>query len=104
MLLYGVLAGGRTRAELRRGGPPSGAACRGELRPDFGPPGLHPTAGAVLVAARPPLIAFNVELAPPATLQDARDIAAAIREGDAGSSRGARDRGMAALAAGRRSR
>ena len=42
---------------------------------------LHPTAGAVLVAARPPLIAFNVELAPPATLDDARAIAAAIREG-----------------------
>jgi glutamate formiminotransferase len=35
----------------------------------------------VLVAARPPLLAFNVELASPATLADARDIAAAIREG-----------------------
>jgi glutamate formiminotransferase len=34
----------------------------------------------VLVAARPPLVAFNVELAPPATLEDARRIAAAIRE------------------------
>jgi glutamate formiminotransferase len=34
----------------------------------------------VLVAARPPLIAFNVELAPPATLEDARAIAAKIRE------------------------
>jgi glutamate formiminotransferase / 5-formyltetrahydrofolate cyclo-ligase len=35
----------------------------------------------VLVAARPPLIAFNVELAPPATVEDARAIAARIREG-----------------------
>jgi glutamate formiminotransferase len=35
----------------------------------------------VLVAARPPLVAFNVELAPPATLAQARDIAARIREG-----------------------
>jgi glutamate formiminotransferase len=35
----------------------------------------------VLVAARPPLVAFNVELAPPATLEDARSIAARIREG-----------------------
>jgi glutamate formiminotransferase len=35
----------------------------------------------VLVAAREPLIAFNVELAPPATLADARAIAANIREG-----------------------
>jgi glutamate formiminotransferase/glutamate formiminotransferase/formiminotetrahydrofolate cyclodeaminase len=35
----------------------------------------------MLVAARAPLIAFNVELAPPATLADARAIAARIREG-----------------------
>jgi glutamate formiminotransferase / 5-formyltetrahydrofolate cyclo-ligase len=75
--LYGALASGRTRAELRRGGWEELA----KLAPDFGPPRLHPTAGAVLVAARPPLIAFNVELAPPATLDDARRIAALIREG-----------------------
>jgi glutamate formiminotransferase len=82
VLLYGELAGGRTRSELRRGGP-EGLKQRldvGDLRPDFGPPGMHPTAGAVLVAARPPLIAFNVELASPATLADAKAIAAAIRE------------------------
>ncbi|HEV3230732.1 MAG TPA: glutamate formimidoyltransferase [Candidatus Dormibacteraeota bacterium] len=30
--------------------------------PDFGPARLHPTAGAVAVGARPPLIAFNVVL------------------------------------------
>jgi len=35
----------------------------------------------VLVAARPPLIAFNLELAAPATLEDARAVAARIREG-----------------------
>nr|MBA3328305.1 hypothetical protein [Solirubrobacterales bacterium] len=35
----------------------------------------------VLVGARPPLVAFNVELAPPATVTDARRIAAALREG-----------------------
>jgi glutamate formiminotransferase len=35
----------------------------------------------VLVAARQPLVAFNIELAPPATLQDAKAIAAQIREG-----------------------
>jgi glutamate formiminotransferase len=83
VFLYGLLAGGRTRAELRSGGPERLAARiqAGELAPDFGPPHLHPTAGAVLVAARPPLIAFNVELAPPATLDTAREIAAAIREG-----------------------
>ena len=83
VFLYGELANGRTRAELRRGGPATlGQRIEtDDLRPDFGPHKLHPTAGAVLVAARPPLVAFNVELAPPATLEDARSIASAIREG-----------------------
>jgi glutamate formiminotransferase/glutamate formiminotransferase/formiminotetrahydrofolate cyclodeaminase len=83
VFLYGALADGRTRAELRRGGPPELARRlrTGELAPDFGPPELHPTAGATLIAARPPLVAFNVELAPPATLAEAIAIAARIREG-----------------------
>lgn len=83
VFLYGILARGRTRAELRRGGPKRLAERidRGELVPDFGPRRLHPTAGAVLVAARPPLVAFNVELEPPASLDDAKAIAARIREG-----------------------
>ena len=85
VFLYGALAGGRTRAQLRRGGPAelSRRVHAGELTPDFGPPGpqLHPTAGAALVAARPPLVAFNVMLASGASLQDARRAAAAIREG-----------------------
>jgi glutamate formiminotransferase len=83
VFLYGLLAGGRTRAQLRRGGPAELARriSAGELTPDFGPQALHPNAGAVLVAARPPLVAFNVELAPPAGLQDAKRIAARIREG-----------------------
>jgi glutamate formiminotransferase / 5-formyltetrahydrofolate cyclo-ligase len=84
VFLYGALAGGRTRAELRRGGPEALARRMADgLRPDFGPPTLHPTAGATLVAARPPLVAFNLELAPPATEHDARRIAAAVREGGA---------------------
>jgi len=78
VFLYGELADGRTRSELRKGGP-EGLAARG-TPPDYGPPALHPTAGATLVSARPPLIAFNLELAPPATLEDARAVAAAIRE------------------------
>jgi glutamate formiminotransferase / 5-formyltetrahydrofolate cyclo-ligase len=83
VFLYGQLAGGRTRATLRRGGPAALAQRieNGELKPDFGPGQLHARAGAVLVTARPPLVAFNVELAPPATLDDARTIAAMIREG-----------------------
>ncbi len=83
VLLYGMLAQGRLRAELRRGGPTELArriAAR-ELAPDFGPPRAHPRAGVTLVAARPPLVAFNVTLAPPATLEQARALAARIREG-----------------------
>jgi glutamate formiminotransferase len=84
VFLYGALAGGRTRAELRRGGPEALARRMADgLRPDFGPHEMHPTAGATLVAARPPLVAFNLELAPPATEDDARRIAAALREGGA---------------------
>lgn len=78
VFLYGALAGGRSRAELRRGGVDELFA---RSQPDFGPAQPHPTAGAALVAARPPLVAFNLELAPPATADDARRIAAAIREG-----------------------
>ncbi|MBS1870822.1 MAG: glutamate formiminotransferase [Actinobacteria bacterium] len=83
VLMYGALAQGRTRAELRRGGPAELARrlAAGELAPDFGPPHAHPTAGATLCAARPPLVAFNVTLRPPATLAHAREIAARIREG-----------------------
>jgi glutamate formiminotransferase / 5-formyltetrahydrofolate cyclo-ligase len=85
VFLYGLLGGGRTRAELRQGGLSTltRRLAAGELRPDFGPERPHATAGAVLVAARPPLIAFNVELEPPASLEDARAIAALIREGGA---------------------
>jgi glutamate formiminotransferase len=74
--LYGALAGGRTRAELRKGGP---QALVERTPPDYGPPALHPTAGATLVAARPPLVAFNLEV--DATLEQAKAIAARLREG-----------------------
>ncbi len=89
--LYGELTSedplvpGRTRADLRRGGvlglAERMAAPHSQLKPDFGPPRMHPTAGATLVAARPPLVAFNLQLAAPATLADARAIAALVREG-----------------------
>jgi glutamate formiminotransferase len=69
--LYGDLAGGRTRAELRRPGGLDG------LAPDFGPPS-HPTAGATLVAARPPLVAFNVTIEGDVEL--AKAIARELRE------------------------
>ena len=65
--LYGELAGGRTRAELRNG---PGARIDAATDPDSARD-LHPTAGATLVAARPPLVAFNVEV--DATLEQAKD-------------------------------
>ena len=82
VFLFGELAGGRTRAELRRGGAPELArrVSVGEIYPDFGPQSVDLHQGAVLVAARPPLLAFNLQLEPPATLEQAREIAAAIRE------------------------
>ena len=96
VFIYGQLAGGRTRAELRRGGPANlGARLeRGELSPDFGPRHLHESAGATLVAARPPLVAFNVELGHSATLEDAKVIAARIREGGPEGLRGVRAIGL----------
>jgi glutamate formiminotransferase / 5-formyltetrahydrofolate cyclo-ligase len=90
VLIYGELAGedpdaARTRAELRRGGvlglAARMAAADEPLKADFGPSRPHPTAGATLVAARPPLVAFNLQLAAPASMRDATAIATSIREG-----------------------
>jgi glutamate formiminotransferase len=55
----------------------------GHVVPDAGPGRLHPTAGGVLVGARPPLIAWNVWL-DEGSLADARALAALIRESDGG--------------------
>ncbi|MFP5452165.1 MAG: glutamate formimidoyltransferase [Thermoleophilia bacterium] len=55
----------------------------GLLTPDAGPSRLHPSAGAVLVGVRHPLIALNVWL-PHATLADARAVADRVREAGGG--------------------
>src|SRR3954471_4526156 len=81
VFLYGELAGGRERAEIRRGGV-QGLVERGTT-PDFGPHAIDPRKGAVLVAARPPLVAFNVDLATD-DVQLAREIAADLRESGGG--------------------
>ncbi len=52
-------------------------------RPDLGGPKLHPTAGAVVVGARPILIAFNVNLKT-ADLAVAKNIARAVRASSGG--------------------
>ncbi|HKP85181.1 MAG TPA: glutamate formimidoyltransferase [Blastocatellia bacterium] len=47
-------------------------------RPDFGSPQVHPTAGITAVGARPPLIAYNVNLAT-SDIEIANKIARAVR-------------------------
>lgn len=96
VFLYGLLAGGRTRHALRSGGPANlqRRIDARELAPDFGPRALHATAGATLVAARPPLVAFNLELAPGTTLAQAKDIAANVREGGPRGLKGVRALGL----------
>jgi glutamate formiminotransferase len=85
VFLYADLASGRGPAFFRRGGP--GELQRriddGELAPDFGPGRLDPAAGGVIVGARRPLIAFNVNLAG-ASVAAAREIARVVRERDGG--------------------
>jgi glutamate formiminotransferase/glutamate formiminotransferase/formiminotetrahydrofolate cyclodeaminase len=78
VFLYGE---GRGPAFFRRGGPEElqRRLDAGELAPDFGPARLDASAGAVLVSARRPLIAFNVNLRTD-NLEVARDIAAVVRE------------------------
>jgi glutamate formiminotransferase len=80
VFLYGESAPGRGPAFFRRGGLEElqRRIDVGELAPDFGPRLLHPSAGGVLVGARRPLIAFNVNLR--GTVDAAREIAAAVRE------------------------
>lgn len=84
VFLYGALASAperRERSYFRRGGPAELARRmeRRELVADLGPRRPHPTAGATLVTARPPLAAFNLELEG-ADREAARSIAAELRE------------------------
>jgi len=50
----------------------------GEITPDFGPEKLDPAAGGVILGARKPLVAFNVNLH--GSLEVAKEIAAVVRE------------------------
>jgi glutamate formiminotransferase/formiminotetrahydrofolate cyclodeaminase len=52
--------------------------------PDFGPKRIHPTAGAVVIGARPFLIAYNVYLGPASNLAVAKDVAKAVRGSSGG--------------------
>ena len=81
VFLYGDSASGRGPAFYRRGGPAElqRRIDAGELRPDFGPRRLDERAGGVIVGARRPLIAFNVNLSTD-DAEVARAIAAVVRE------------------------
>ena len=80
VFLYGGLAPGRGPAFFRKGGLAEleRRIEAGELPPDFGPRRLDAGAGGVLVGARRPLIAFNVNLR--GALEAAQAIAAVVRE------------------------
>ena len=104
VFLYGELATAddrRERAALRAGGPAALAerVAANELAPDFGPARLDPRTGAVLVTARPPLVAFNVDLVTD-DVEVAREIASLVRERGGGFP-GVRALGLALPTAGR---
>lgn len=88
VFLYGELASSPGRAErayFRNGGLPELwlRMEAGELRPDRGPHLPHCTAGATLITARPPLVAFNVVL-DSGDVEVARAVAAGLRESGGG--------------------
>jgi glutamate formiminotransferase len=81
VFLYGDSEPERGPAFYRRGGPEElqRRVDAGELRPDYGRAELDERAGGVIVGARRPLIAFNVNLATD-HVEIARGIAAVVRE------------------------
>jgi glutamate formiminotransferase len=70
----------RGPAFYRRGGPSElqRRVDAGELAPAYGPTKLHESAGGVILGARSPLIAFNVNLR--GSLEAAQEVAAVVRE------------------------
>ena len=101
VFLYAESAALRGAAFFRRGGPAElqRRIDAGELRPDFGPQRLDERAGGVIVGARRPLIAFNVNLATD-DVEIARAIAAGVRE-TGGGFPGVRALGLALPSVGR---
>jgi glutamate formiminotransferase/glutamate formiminotransferase/formiminotetrahydrofolate cyclodeaminase len=82
--LYGEVGEGRGPAFFRHGGTEElqqRLEAR-EVAPAYGPPWLDPAAGAVLVGARRPLIAFNVNVR--GSGETAREIARVVRESGGG--------------------
>lgn len=72
-------------ADVRRGGFERlcTVGLDGECRPDAGPCAVHPSAGATVVGARGPLVAYNINLDSP-DIDAAREIARETREARSG--------------------
>ena len=85
VFLYGEVGEGKRPAFFRRGGISAleRRVASGELRPDFGPAVIDPRSGAVLVGARKPLVAYNVDLETD-DVEVARAVAAVVRESSGG--------------------
>lgn len=81
VFLYGEVGGGRRPAFYRRGGLEElkRRVAAGDLDVAAGPSRIDPRSGAVLVGARRPLVAYNVELETE-DVDVARSVAAAVRE------------------------
>jgi glutamate formiminotransferase / 5-formyltetrahydrofolate cyclo-ligase len=75
----------RNLADIRRGEFEGLAAkmASPEWTPDFGPSHPHPSAGATVIGARAPLVAFNINLATD-RVATAKSIAAAVRQSSGG--------------------
>src|SRR5690242_13577214 len=74
-------------ADIRRGefeGLRSEIGTNPARDPDFGPREIHATAGAVVIGARPFLVAYNVYLGPASNLSVAKDVAKAVRGSSGG--------------------
>jgi glutamate formiminotransferase len=101
VFLYGDAGGGLRPAFFRRGGLEElrRRVTAGELASDAGPNQIEPRTGVVLVGARPPLVAYNLELAT-GNVAVARDIAAAVR-GSSGGMPGLQAIGLALASSGR---
>jgi glutamate formiminotransferase len=74
-------------AQIRRGGFEllrDTIATDPSRAPDFGRAAVHPTAGAIVIGARPFLVAYNVYVGDASRMPLARQIAAGIRESNGG--------------------
>ena len=101
VFLYGEAGAGLRPVFFRRGGLDElrRRVEAGELVPDAGPREIDPRTGVVLVGARAPLVAYNLELATD-DVRVAQEIAAAVR-GSSGGMPGLQAIGLALASSGR---